>query len=43
MGVTLLASIFVECPWCKYACLYGAGLGLTNLVRVFSIRRTAST
>ncbi|MBE0699257.1 MAG: 4Fe-4S binding protein [Anaerolineaceae bacterium] len=43
LGVTLLASLFIERPWCKYACPYGAVLGLTNLVRVFSIRRTAST
>jgi polyferredoxin len=43
LGVTLLASLFVERPWCKYACPYGAVLGLTNLFRVFSIRRTAST
>ncbi|WP_322508539.1 4Fe-4S binding protein [Anaerolinea sp.] len=43
LGATLLASLFVERPWCKYACPYGAVLGLTNLVRIFSIRRTAST
>lgn len=43
LGVTLLASLFVERPWCKYACPYGAVLGLTNLFRVFSIRRQAST
>jgi polyferredoxin len=43
LGVTLAASLFVERPWCKYACPYGAVLGLSNLVRVFSIRRSAST
>lgn len=43
LGVTLLASLFVERPWCKYACPYGAVLGIFNLFRVFSIRRTAST
>ena len=43
LGLTLAASLFVERPWCKYACPYGAVLGLTNLFRVFSIRRTAST
>jgi polyferredoxin len=43
LGVTLVASIFIERPWCKYACPYGAVLGLTNLFRVFSIRRSAST
>ena len=43
LGVTLLASLFVERPWCKYACTYGAVLGITNLFRIFSIRREAST
>jgi polyferredoxin len=43
LGVTLLASLVIERPWCKYACPYGAVLGLTNLFRIFSIRRTAST
>ncbi len=43
LGVVLLASLFVERPWCKYACPYGAVLGITNLFRVFSIRREAST
>lgn len=43
LGLTLLLSVFVERPWCKYACPYGAVLGLTNLFRVFSIRRAEST
>jgi polyferredoxin len=43
LGATLATSVFIERPWCKYACPYGAVLGLTNLVRVFSIRRTEST
>ena len=42
LGVTLLASLFVERPWCKYACPYGAVLGITNLFRIFSIRRVDS-
>lgn len=37
--VTLALSLFVERPWCKYACPYGAVLGIANLFRVFSIRR----
>ena len=41
--VTLVLSVFVERPWCKYACPYGAVLGLTNLFRVFSIKRAEST
>jgi polyferredoxin len=43
LGLTLLGSLFVERPWCKYACPYGAVLGITNLFRVFKIRRTEST
>ncbi len=43
LGITLLGSLFVERPWCKYACPYGALLGLTNLIRIFSIRRKEST
>lgn len=41
--VTLALSFFVERPWCKYACPYGAVLGITNLFRVFSIRRNPTT
>ena len=40
LGVTLMLSVFVERPWCKYACPYGAVLGITNLFRVFSIKRS---
>ena len=43
LGVTLMGSLFVERPWCKYACPYGALLGITNLLRVFKIKRTAAT
>jgi polyferredoxin len=39
LGIILVASLLVERPWCKYACPYGALLGLTNLFRVFKIRR----
>ena len=41
LGITLLGSLFVERPWCKYACPYGAVLGISNLFRVFRIRRNA--
>jgi polyferredoxin len=41
--VTLLGSLFIERPWCKYACPYGALLGITNLFSVFAIRRGEST
>lgn len=43
LGLTLVLSLFVERPWCKYACPYGAVLGLTNLFRVFKIRRMEAT
>lgn len=42
IGLTLVLSLFVERPWCKYACPYGAVLGLTNLFRIFKIRRVAA-
>lgn len=43
LGLTLVASLFVERPWCKYACPYGAVLGIFNLFRVFSIHRSPGT
>lgn len=43
LGVTLLLSVFVERPWCKYACPYGAFLGVSNLFRIFSLKRAEST
>ena len=43
LGVTLLASLVVERPWCKYACPYGAVLGITNLFSIFAIRRRETT
>lgn len=41
--VVLLAALFVERPWCKYACPYGALLGLSNKIRIFKIRRKNDT
>ncbi len=43
LGLTLGLSLFVERPWCKYACPYGAVLGISNLFRVFSVRRVEAT
>jgi polyferredoxin len=43
LAATLLLSLFVERPWCKYACPYGAVLGITNLFRIFKIQRQPST
>lgn len=39
LEITLLLSLVVERPWCKYACPFGALLGVTNLFRIFTIRR----
>jgi len=41
--VTTVLSLFVERPWCKYLCPYGALLGLFNLFRIFKIRRNEKT
>jgi polyferredoxin len=43
LGITLLASLVIERPWCKYACPYGAILGIINLISVFKIHRQDST
>lgn len=41
--ITLLLSLIVERPWCKYACPFGAILGLSNIFRIFKITRNEST
>ncbi len=41
--IILISSLFVERPWCKYACPFGALLGLTNFIRIFKIRRNSAT
>ncbi len=43
LGATIVASAFIERPWCKYLCPYGAVLGLFNFFRIFRIRREEST
>lgn len=43
LAATILLSLIIERPWCKYACPYGAFLGIFNLFRVFKIKRKAST
>jgi len=43
LGIVLVMSLFVERPFCRYACPYGAFLGLTNLFRFMPIHRNAST
>lgn len=39
----IILSLFVERPFCKYACPYGAVLGLFNLIRIVPLRRNVST
>jgi len=41
--LVIVASLFVERPFCKYACPYGAVLGLFNLIRIIPLRRNDST
>ncbi|MCX8013061.1 MAG: 4Fe-4S binding protein, partial [Rectinema sp.] len=43
LGLVILLSMFIERPFCKYACPYGAFLGIFNLFRIFGIRRNAPT
>ncbi len=43
LGFTMFLSLFIERPWCKYACPYGAVLGIFNLFRIFKIRREKTT
>lgn len=43
LGITILSSLFIERPWCKYACPLGALLGISNFFRIFSIERNEKT
>jgi polyferredoxin len=43
LSLTLVGSLLVSRPWCKYLCPYGALLGLFNKLRIFTIRRQAAT
>ena len=43
LAVVIGLSLFIERPFCKYACPYGALLGVFNLFRIFGIRRNAPT
>lgn len=43
LGITLVLSLFVERAWCKYACPYGAMLGLFNPIRIFKIKRSEAS
>lgn len=43
LAVTLLLSLVVERPWCKYACPYGGLLGLISKISLFKIKRSETT
>lgn len=43
LSVITILSLLVERPWCKYACPYGALLGLSNKIRIFKIHRNPKT
>lgn len=43
LGASAILSLFIERPFCKYACPYGAALGIFNLFRIFSITRNKVT
>jgi ferredoxin len=39
LGIVLIASLFVERPWCRWLCPFGAVLGIVQLVSPWKIRR----
>jgi polyferredoxin len=43
LSVTIILSLFVERPFCKYACPFGATLGLFNLFRLIPLKRNKIT
>ncbi|MCF7945210.1 MAG: 4Fe-4S binding protein [Spirochaetia bacterium] len=43
LGLVVLLTLFVERPFCKYACPYGAVLGIFNFFRIFALRRNEQT
>jgi len=43
LGLVIVLSMAIERPFCKYACPYGAVLGIFNLFRIFRIKRQAAS
>jgi polyferredoxin len=39
LGIVLIAALFVERPWCRYACPLGAVIGLTSQLSPLRIQR----
>jgi len=42
LAIVLVASLFVERPWCRYACPLGAATGLVGKLSPFYLKRDAS-
>jgi hypothetical protein len=42
LAIVLIASLFVERPWCRYACPLGATIGILGRISLLKIERTAS-
>lgn len=43
LAITVLLSLFIERPFCKYMCPYGAVLGIFNLFSIFKVKRNSDT
>lgn len=43
LAVVLIASLFVERPWCRYACPLGAATGLLGALSPFYLKREAES
>jgi len=43
LAATMIGSLFVERPWCKYVCPYGALLGIIGKFSIFKIIRKSET
>lgn len=43
LGITLLGSLLIERPWCKYLCPFGAVLGTLSKISLFTLRRNMDT
>jgi len=41
--VVLIVSLFIERPWCKYLCPFGALLGIFNFFRIVKLKRNEKT
>jgi polyferredoxin len=42
LAIVLIASLFVERPWCRYACPLGAATGLVGKLSPFYLKRDAA-